>query len=91
MFGRRLKGFSDTKSDTGRRSTAMGGFPSRASPLLPLRGSLVGVFACDLVSGLHVRAHMGTPRFVLIAGRVAINVVFLMCKLPSREWWVGEF
>ena len=69
----------------------VGGFSPRASLLLPLRGSLVRVFACDLVGGLHVRVCMDVSCFVLNTDCVVIDAVFLMCKPPSREWWVGEF
>ena len=53
MFGRKPEGFPTQRVALEGEGQLrwVGGFPSRALPLLPLRGSLVRVFACDLVGG----------------------------------------
>ena len=64
----------------------VGGFSSRASLLLPLRDSLVRVFACDLISGLHVRVRMDMPYFMLIVDCVVTSASRGKSDIALRRW-----
>ena len=48
-----------------------------------------GGFSSHITSSV-VRARVGVSCFASITNRVAINVVFLVCKLPLMEWLAGE-